>query len=481
MPKKFLELEETLKECAFPVMMFLSKGEVASQKTTLRAFSDGNGLNLVTNIDKIYNPVTGELLPYIEKSQQECSGDEFKQLDDLIAVKTDTDVVIGVDADLAFALGGESGYCPITGKETTFHYAEAAEDDSSNEEDESSSDEDTFEAVDDSLNSDEDYSEDEEDVIFNDDEADEEESTEEVMDENLDGSSAEEASEEVVEQPAVEEPVEAPVKESVEQASEEVEVVNDAVVQEIPAMAIADEDANLKLVTLTNDNSEVAAFVGDTHVGTLRRTRASEKAAPLFEDGSKLVAAFKPVFNMNRSNQSSSELAAYGYTPVTFKVKVGELFNKRLEKETASINNEAAEKVKSSINDMARLIELSFVGINKGLFECDNELANELASLLSRNGVKNAQREVRRALAKHSHGYIKAGVEKAKELSSKSEDYIQGIAETVSKSEFVGSIDEDRTETATYVPPVSTVETAEFIGKSDTKKPAVNKYSRLFR
>lgn len=472
MPKKFLELEETLKECAFPVMMFLSKGEVASKKTTLRAFSDGNGLNLVSNLDKIYNPVTGESLPYIEKSQQECSGDEFKQLDELIAVKTDTDVVFGVDADLAFALGGESGYCPITGKETVFHYAESAED-------ESSTDEDEFESVDDSLNSDEDYSDEDEEVIFNDDEADEDNNAEEVMDENLDDSATEEvtekASEEVVtEQPAVEEP--APVIQ--EQASEE---SNEGVVQEVPAMAIADEDANLKLVTLTNDNSEVAAFVGDTHVGTLRRTRASEKAAPLFEDGSKLVAAFKPVFNMNRSNQNSSELAAYGYSPVTFKVNVGELFNKRIEKETASINTEAAEKVKSSINDMARLIELSFVGINKGLFECDNELANELASLLSRNGVKNAQREVRRALAKHSHGYIKAGVEKAKELSSKSEDYIRGITETVSKSEFIGSIEEDRTETAAYVPPVSTVETAEFIGKSDTKKPAVNKYSRLFR
>jgi len=477
MPKKFLELAETIKECTSPIMMFLSKGEVASRKTVIRAFSDGNGLNLVSNMDKIYNPVTGDALPYIEKSQQECEGETFNQLDNLIAMKTDTDVVIGVDPDLAFALGGETAYCPITGKETVFHYMEneTAEDNSSTE--------DEFESVDDSLNSDdEEYSEEDEEEIFNDDEADENEAVEEVMDGTLDDEpTAEAASEEVTE----------PVAEVVEQEATPVETsvveeptaeaINEGAVQEIPAMAIADEEANLKLVTLTTDNSEIAAFVGGTHVGTLRRLRASEKAAPLFDDGSKLVAAFKPVFNLNRDNQTSSELAAYGYTPVTFKVKVGDLYNKRLERETASINIQAEEKVKSSINDMARLIELSFVGINKGLFDCDNELASELASLLARNGVKNAQREVRRALAKHSHGYIKAGVEKAKELSSKSEDYIKGIAETVSKSEFIGSIDEDRTETAAYVPPVSTVETAEFIGRTETKKPAVNKYSRLFR
>jgi len=476
MPKKFPKLAETLKDCAFPVMMFLSTSEVASQKTILRAFSDGKGLNLVSNIDKIYNPVTGDLLPYIEKSQQECTGDDFQQLDNLVAIRTDDDVVFGVDIDLAFDLGGEEGYCPLTGKETAFHYAEAADSDTDD-----SDNEDEFENIDDSLNSDEEYSDDEEAVIFNDDEADENSDEEEVVASNVDTTDSDD-SETASEEVTAEVPVETPTVEQEpvqEQASEE--VINDGTVQEIPAMAIADDEANLKLVTLTNDNSEIAAFVGETHVGTLRCSRASEKAAPLFSDGSRLVQAFKPVFNMNRSNLNSSELAAYGYTPVTFKVKVGDLFNKRLEKEIASINTQAEEKVKSSINGMARLIELSFVGINKGLFECDNELANELASLLSRNGVKNANREVRRTLAKHSHGYIKAGVEKAKELSSKSEDYIQGIAETVSKSEFIGSIDDDRTETASYVPPVSTVETAEFIGNPQTKKPVVNKYARLFR
>lgn len=463
MPKKFLELAETIKDCSSPVMMFLSKGEVASKKTVLRAFSDGNGLNLVSNITKVYNIATGDLLPYIEKSEQECSGESFDQLDSLITMRTDTDVVIGVDPDLAFALGGEVAYCPISGKETTFHYMEVEE-----ASEQASEDEDDFESVDDSLNSDdEDLSDEEEEVIFNDDEADEDEAVEEVTDIDPE---PEEASEEQPQTEAIETVVEeTPV--APEEASE--------AVQEVPAMAIADENANLKLVTLTNDNSEIAAFVGEVHVGTLRKSRASETAAPLFSDGSKLVSAFKPVFNLNRNNQSSSELAAYGYAPVTFKVNVGDLFNKRLEKETASVNEQAAAKVRSSVSDMARLIELAFVGINKGMFDCKHDLATELASMLKRNGVKNPEREVRRVLAKSSHGYIKAGVEKATELSSKSDDYIRGIAETISKSEFVGSTDE-LVEVA-YVPPVSTLEVAEFVGnRTPTKKPA-NKYAKLFR
>lgn len=524
MPKKFLEIAEAIKNCSTPIMIFLSKGEVASRKTTLRVFSDGSGVNLVTNIDKIYSPVTGALLPTIEKCEKEVANESFNELDKLTVMKTETNIVMGVDPDLAFELAGSTAYCPLTGKETIFHYMETAEDDSDDSDDYSDSDtvDDTFmsEEDDDSSEDDGDYSDDEEEEIFTDDDDSSEDDSSESDDTTAtDDSKPEEASDKQTEQPKSEDTKveakaetvkEAPatttepkaeVKETVEQpkadntntevkaeaASEEtpVESAPAANQQEVHAIATADPNANLKLVSLSSDNHEVAAFVGGVHVGTLYKNKASETAAKLYTNGQQLVSAFKPVFNSHRDNQTSKELSSYGYVPVTFKINVGDLFNKRIEKETASIQTNADMKIKSSIGDMSRLIELAFVGINKGLFPAENDLASEIASLLKRNGVKNADLEARRVLAKSSHKYIRSGVEKAKELSSQSEDYVRGIAETVSKSEFIGSVNSEthaEAEAASYVEPIhKIIEKAEYVSNFDSQKSRVNKYSHLFK
>lgn len=438
MPKKFLAVREAIKDCTSPVMVFLSKGEVASQKTNLKAFSNGD-FSIVSNLDKLFSPIDGGNLPIIEKSSQTVEGDTFQQFDSLVTMKcSECEALAGVDPDLAFAIASEEMHCPSCGKETAYSYdeSEVADDDSDDDDDEVNVEVnvDTDDGDEDSSDDDEGGDEEEFDDVEDTDDSSEDESESEEASAVVEESTSETA-EEVIEAvnpvdaaPAVTEQIETPV----------LEQPNDQVEQELHAADMADENASVKLVTLTNDNSEIAVFVGATHVGTMRRTMASETAAPLFENGQRLVAAFKPVFNSNRNNQTSSELAAYGYKPVTFKVHTGQLFEKRLEKEVAKVKTDSEAEVAARINNMSELMELAFVGINKGFFDGKNDLAGEIASLLERNGIANPEREARQLLARHSHNYIKSGVEKAKELSSQSPDYLRGITETIAKSDFLG-------------------------------------------
>lgn len=479
MPKKFLSIKETVKDVASPLVVFLSKGEVASQKTKLRAFSNGD-VSFVSNIDKLHDPISGGHLPVIDNSEQVIEKAGFLQLDNLITMRCSAcNTLAGVDPDLAFALAEEPIHAFCCGQEATLAYEESDDDTSSDEEDFSD------EELDDSDFSDDDSEDEEFDSVddteeVEDDSDDVEEASAEdpapapVVEETIEAvTSAEKApvvvdptvaseQEPVEEQPAVTEQtteVQASTEEApaiVEPASEQpveepavIEQPTENVEQEVHAVSLVDETAHVKLVTLTTDNSEIAVFVGGTHVGTLARKHASEVAAPLFDNGQKLVSAFKPVFNANRSNQTSGELAAYGYTPVTFKVNTSVLFDKRLEKEVAKVRAEANVETATKIDSMSALLELAFIGINKGIFEVKkNELVSEIASLLKRNGIANPERETRRILATCAHNYVKAGVEKAKELANNSEDYNRGITEMIAKSDFSVTEEETKTEVA---------------------------------
>lgn len=464
MPKKFLTVRDAIKDSSSPVVVFLSKGEVASQKTSLKAFSNGD-ISIVSNIDKLFDPVEGGNLPVIETSAQSVEGDTFNQFDSLVTMKCrECSAIAGVDPDLAFALSGEDLHCLACGKESAYAYDEEVASDETSDDDLGDVNEETSEDEEDlgdDLTSDDETS-DEEEEEFDDVEDTSDEETEEVAT----------VVDEVVQPPVnVEAPIEAPA------------VVAEVVEHEVMAASLADENAAVKLITMTGDNSEIAVFVGATHVGTLRRTMASEKAAPLFDNGQKLVAAFKPVFNANRGNQKSGELANYGFSPVSFKIDVAKTFETKLADETAKVQAKADAEVATKIGNMTTLIELAFVGINKGMFEGKNDLAGEIASLLGRNGVANPEKEARRILAKHSHNYVRSGVEKAKELSNHSPEYLRGITETISKSEFSVS-DATSSEVASIstamipAPRVREVAHEDFVGKTP-RKPEGNRFASI--
>lgn len=477
MPKKFLSIKEAMKDVSTPIMVFLSKGEVASQTTTLKAFSDGE-TTIVSNVDKLFDPVEGGNLPLVDKSEQPVEAAAFNQFDSLVTLKcSHCNALAGVDPDLAFAIVNEDMHGVCCGKEATYAYDESDDDESDEEElDNVDEDEDDdFDEVDDNESADDDDEDESEEAsavtdtaapVVETPAAPAVVATPEAPAAVVADAPTTETAEAITTDPVV---AAAPVAEAPapataetieavadataapaaadptvasEQAPANPEVVAEQTVQEVNAASLVD-GGNLKLVALASDHSEIAVFKGDTHVGTLKRSRASEVAAPLFDDGVKLASAFKPVFAANLDKQESGELAAYGYKPVVFKVNTSVLFDKRLEKEVATVKADADNTVKTRTDSMASLLELAFVGINKGVFEApESTLASEIAKVLKRNGVKGAEREARRILAETAHNYVQAGVAKAKELAGQSTDYVRGVTDMVAKAEFTVSNEE---------------------------------------
>lgn len=534
MPRKLLHVKEGIKGTDTPVIVFLSPREVASLSTELRAFKLDDETVIVSNLDKLFNPIDGSVATPIEHSSQKITADEYEQLNDLATMKCrECSSIAGVDPDLSFPIADEPIFCPSCGKESAFAFeneedltdvlnadddvitsvddTEENDDDADDVEDEddmSTADDNTREVNDDATVLGDD--EDDDDDYFGEDEDDEELAAakkviadkKKAKKEKLVKKNGEKASEDgdltaktedakpIPVEVNKESPASAPEVKQEETTSEDDKSKTDEgnkpvvdanaaapeaptpitdpnlVYEQLDAASLADSSAPIKLVTLYPDNSEVAIFMGGSHVGTLRRSQASEKVSNLFADGHKLAAAFKPVFQANMKTQGSNELAAYGYKPVVFDVQVGELFKRRVESEVATVKEQATTAYSTKLKNVGALLELAFTGINKGVFAGNADLLNGIEVALQRGGAKDAKSQARRLLSTHSHNYANAVVEKALELSEKSQDYIDGITETISKATFSDNTEEVRTEepTAPVAKPVSEVASVDFVG-----------------
>lgn len=540
-----IQLKEALADCKNPlVMVTLSAGEVASRRTELRAFTDGD-ITTVTNASKMYSMIDGSELSAIKNTNpRELANEEFDTLDELVTMKSsESDQLIGVDPDVAFAIVGETVFCPITGKENaTISYFDAEEENPASEkaadgEDaeeiilDSSEDDDSAGDIDDSdmeadvieVEEPEDTGSDEPDeVIIEDDDSDE-------GDDSIDLASFGTKARKILPKSAIR----VSVYETADAAEPVVDgnlvnvINNDTFVVSddkgsnftVKATDISDGESSVKLVGTANSvesatvkvsvaetvdpeisavrlvnlsdnsNSELAVFVGGAHIGTLYRNRASEKAAALFNNGTQLFQAFKPTLLQNYAEQASAELAKFGYVPTTVEVQVGELFQRRLDREVAKVTVKAETASADRIGDMMSNLELAFVGLNKGLLKGENDLAVAIASTLRRAGVVNPERSARHLLAHNSKGYIRSALEHAKIFNGKSAEYLNGMTQTLANADFVVNeteVENKETVISTLMDPGVKVkqeepvsETAGFVAPK--KQIPDNRYMRLFR
>lgn len=543
-----IQLKEALADCKSPlVMVTLSAGEVASRRTELRAFTDGD-LTTVTNATSMFSMIDGSALTLIKNTNpREVANAEFDSLDDLVTMKSsESEQLIGVDPDLAFAIAGEKVFCPITGKENaTMEYIDVSENaadgedaeeviiDASEEDDE----EDMGDIDDSAMNGDdsvraveeqEGTGSDEPDEVIIDDETDDGDSDEddEVLDVASFGTKARKILPKSAIRVSIYETAEAtdPVVDGslVSVVNDDTFVVSDdkgsnftvkatdvsdgdtsvkivgtpssvesATVKVTIAETVDPEIAGIRLVNLAHEsNSEIAVFIGGSHIGTLHRSRASEKAAELYNNGNALFQAFKPTLKQHYHEQASSELAKFGYVPNTVDVKVGDLFERRLAHEVAKVTTKAETASAERVGDMTSNLELAFMGLNKGLLKGDNDLVVAIASAFRRAGVVKPEREARKLLALNSKGYVRSAVEHAKIFSTKTPDYLNGMTQTLANADFVVSESEVEKETVISTamdPGTKTVapqeeKQTEIAGFISPKTPEQgNKYNYLFR
>jgi hypothetical protein len=546
----FQELQDTIKEsCKQPlVMVSLSRGEVASKQAELRAFTDGRGYLMVSNLTKVHSLFGGAQLSPVEKaSTKTVSGDDFKTFDDLVTMKsnpldgTEVPQLIGVDPDLAFALAGEEVNCPVTGKLTKMEYfGETA---MSNEDDgeEEITDVDMTDDEEDALEGEPDDSE-EDDAAGGEEDMSEDDSADADIEEDDVGDPSEDEDPNSMELSSDDEDSDNPftiagseTKALLDKYEGAVTVYEEdggepslygAVVRVLTedTFVVIDEDGNpytvkttmigddgdavklvgsmqsadtasqqevdaaetvdlgenqVRLMSMTGkDNSEVAVFVGQRQIATLVRSRAHEIAAPLFDNGERLMAAFKPTLRTHYGNSKAPELAQFGYVPVTFKVKTHKLFEQRLQREVAKVSKNTETAATNKFEDFAANLELAFVGINKGFFETKHELATEMAGLLRRAGVAQPELEVRKLLAKHTKSYVGAAIEQAKNLNDQPKEYLNGLTDSLKKSSFMVN----ETASAPYVrdvPVAHNTPQTELAGFETAKPKQENRFSSL--
>lgn len=265
---------------------------------------------------------------------------------------------------------------------------------------------------------------------------------------------------------------ETPPATTTEESTQEMEQVT------VDAIDQTDPNVGVTLVATNNDQTEIAAFIGGVHVGTLYAKHASETASPLYEATNKLASAFRAAFTANKRNVHAPELASFGFRPVSFTFEVAKVVMDRVQAEKAAAVETASAATQGEIARFVDVTELAFVGVNKGVFDGVNDLATEIAKLLDRSGVANSNVEARRLLATHSHKYVETCLNKAKELASTSPEYIKGVSDAVARAEFIGGTT-SKVVATTFAPPTPTAEHAGDVLGVSRDKPAstANRYS----
>lgn len=427
------KIQSALAKSECPLLLFIDdKKETAKDaRIVARYYKEPNsGLGFVTNVanPKALTEVGSAQEPNPELTN-EVTVNELTQLD---RMKDSEGNIAYVDPELAFDLAsGEEFYSPLTGNKITLAFANDEEEDDSTE---SESDEEEEDDTSDEDNSEDDSNGEESEDSDEDDSSEEDEDSEDVDMSDLD---AEDDSESEEDEDESEEESEEEEEESEEEdASEDnkpEEVVQEAV--EVSMLDVADTSKSLQVIS-TGNGSEYAVFVGDMFVGKLKQVDAVETAAFLYRDGHKLYRTFKDRWMHCAKAGKFDELASLGFVPAKVNVNINELTLRTIAQMVAEKVEQASTEQASYKERTNKVLSLAMVGIAKGVFVRENPLTTEIASVLRRSGIQNAEAQARKILAKSAPGFASAVIEQANELEQQSDAYLNGVSETVSKADF---------------------------------------------
>lgn len=455
-----------------PLFLFINDKETASDTVIKgRYFKEpSSGVGFVTNLEKAYsiteNSNAQEVNPELVN---EITVEDLAELD---RMKDSEGNIIYMDAELAFDLSSMKNpfHSPLTGKDILIDYANDEE-----EEEEDTSEDTPTDEEDDSSEGDD--QEEEIDVEID---------VTDLEDEDSDGNEEDE-SEDDVENLSDEEDESSEDDDQEDDAEEQEEDTEKDSLQESVEVSMLDlVDSGKKLRVVSLGNNELACFVGELHVGTLKQTEARETASFLYADGNKLFHTFKDQWQRCSKTGKYDELASLGFVPSIVKVSINDLTLRAMARQVSEEVEKASVDQSSYKKRIGSLLSLAMVGIAKGVFVRDNPLTKEIATVLKRAGYPAAEAQARRILAKAAPGFAEAVLEQATGLETKSDAYLNGVTETVSKADYK-STEEETSDVGLLStqfggePPVEEKEVASFIPHvTKHKKPTGEKYRGLF-
>lgn len=422
---------------SLPVLLCVASGE--STDVMLRPFTvlaaDGKEVTFVANADEeMKSPLDGETMEPLEGEAQTAS------IDDEGAMPVIATCECGYEhrttPELAVAFDGVAFHCMHCASELVGEYAGDFEGEDESEdmpEDEGDSEE---------LELDEDESEDESDEGV-----DIEEDAGCDCEDGECASCKSKASDEEDEEGEGEEEMPEDESEGVdlEDESEDEEVVDPLEDVEVATLATIDaENGDLRILRANSDRLEV--FVGDTHVGRINLSEASDNVKRISANETVFNQSFSMAFYQNVDKVVASEensLEDFGFKAAKVSVASDYLIHKHVADMKTSIVAAADKALEEERDGLLATIQLAMAGLNKSILEGPN-MVNAFANTLRKFGVKNPEAEAVKVVTATAEPFLAAAYDHAIKIMSEGAAYAKGMSRTIESAQYsVASAEEE--------------------------------------
>lgn len=196
---------------------------------------------------------------------------------------------------------------------------------------------------------------------------------------------------------------------------------------DVPDSLEDDDDVDVQLDD-DGEEARLVAFVGGVHAYSLVKANAGDNAEVL------TTKSFHKALAAETAKHGHKCLASYGFTPVTLRVRLGRVVDKRVQAELA----DAKAVVEASHNDVRDNFEqcakIAAVALTQNFFRGrSNPLQDQLVAGLQAAGVKQAKTFVNRAMVGAAPQFVTAMLELAEELMDKSVEHRNELSDTLSQ------------------------------------------------
>lgn len=191
-------------------------------------------------------------------------------------------------------------------------------------------------------------------------------------------------------------------------------------------------------LSIARHEDVIVAYRGPVPVATLKEENAGQNK-PVFRS-----SGFSKAIITLASTEGPSALANLGFESVKIKVPLKTVLENKVSAKVEVAKAKFEEQAKTFQEDMEQCLGLALAGMNKGFFKGKNNvLKNAFINELAAAGIRNPAKVVDKVFAGYSEEFSKNLLEKAFELSSKSLETRNELAEAIGDSEFISDPVED--------------------------------------
>lgn len=198
---------------------------------------------------------------------------------------------------------------------------------------------------------------------------------------------------------------------------------------EVDLTDAVDEDGEVE-VKLDEDGTEarLLAFVDGVHVATLVKADAGDNADILVH------ASFHQALSREAAKKGHRALAAFGFKPVSVKVQIAKLVEKRVQAALAADQAKVEAKLGDLSADYNQCLQIASAALTTNFYRNrPNPLVNQLVANLETAGVRQARKIVTNAMLAAGPQYATALLELSEELMDKSVETRNELSDTLSQ------------------------------------------------